>query len=607
MSFEAARPVVHRYGARSAVATGDGAEVSLSLDGGRAEVGYRARVLSPGLFRDAVMTSGAVHASDLRFKSRDRAAYLAYLVKKGKGASKEIWEAQKAFLMQSMEADARPSSTLDPLFTVHPDQCALEVFSQDESAYGALSLSNAMFAEREALHGTSFVDLSPALTASLERMRTFGRVSLAAGPRKPVGDEASVIKKVEVPHRWLRGFLQVQSAATLPAAVCELAPIDLYNLLFGLRARKAKTSPRALRFELVPGAAPRLVIEPWEIVLEGYAGAYKGPSPRVIRTYGRQRLMALARLLPHARSVRVHLLGAGLPMFWVVDMGEASFTLGLTGWTESGWSSAAVFDALTPSADAYALADRVHGRLAAVGPSSLDALRGVFEVSAPDLRAALQVECLRGRVTYDLASGLYRPRNVFPEAMDVAAMRYGSDREARAHRLIESDGAVALTKVHDVVGEGTEIHGEVNDREAHRAFTTHFMLDLEGRVNGASCGCPQYRRAGMREGPCEHMIALRVVYARKRAEEERMRQTPEGRRLIRAETRTLVRRDGSGREVVYRVSLDDRVVQVRWGERAAAAPREQRLWFDTDREAREAYFGRMESLAREGFIDAEHG
>ena len=36
-------------------------------------------------------------------------------------------------------------------------------------------------------------------------------------------------------------------------------PIDVYNLLYALRTRKAKKSPRALRFELVPGQAPRAV------------------------------------------------------------------------------------------------------------------------------------------------------------------------------------------------------------------------------------------------------------------------------------------------------------------------------------------------------------
>ena len=39
---------------------------------------------------------GDVLASDLRFKARDRADYLAYLLSKGKGVSKQVWDAHKA-------------------------------------------------------------------------------------------------------------------------------------------------------------------------------------------------------------------------------------------------------------------------------------------------------------------------------------------------------------------------------------------------------------------------------------------------------------------------------------------------------------------------------
>jgi predicted DNA-binding WGR domain protein len=131
-----------------------------------------------------------------------------------------------------------------------------------------------------------------------------------------------------------------------------------------------------------------------------------------------------------------------------------------------------------------------------------------------------------------------------------------------------------------------------------------FMLDLEGRVRDAGCGCPQFKRSGLREGPCEHMIALRLAYARRKAEAEALRKTPEGRKLIRAETRTYTRRDASGKEIVYRVSLDDKLVVVHWGDRMEA-PRQQRLWFDSDSEAREAYFARLNELASEGFVDAD--
>ena len=102
------------------------------------------------------------------------------------------------------------------------------------------------------------------------------------------------------------------------------------------------------------------------------------------------------------------------------------------------------------------------------------------------------------------------------------------------------------------------------------------------------------------------MIALRLTFARKRAEAEAQRLTPEGRKLIRAETRTYVRREPEGGETVYRVSLDGKLVHVRWGPRTGEA-RQQRLWFDSDREALHAYFSRLEELSGEGFIDADAG
>ena len=79
--------------------------------------------------------------------------------------------------------------------------------------------------------------------------------------------------------------------------------------------------------------------------------------------------------------------------------------------------------------------------------------------------------------------------------------------------------------------------------------------DREGRTVKASCTCHDFRRAGLKQGPCPHMIALRLRYAREQAALEQARETPEGRKLIRAETRTLTRRQGE-RVLSYRISLD---------------------------------------------------
>lgn len=582
--------------------------LALGLDGNRAKVAVRGRVNDPELFRDALLVAMELRQSDLRYRGKDRTAYLAYLMKKGQKATAAIWEAQKTFL-ESAYADAAPRPRgLDPVLTVDPDEISLEVFSRDESAYARLAFANELFEDRAVVHGTTLVESTPELLGQIARIRTYQPLSLDAD-QPAVPTVTGSARSVDVPDEWLRGFLQVQSAAMLPGAHVELAPIDLYNLLFVLRTHKAKKAPRGVRFELVPGQRPILVVEPWEITLECHGAVFEGSAPRVVRLFGRQRLLTLARALPHLVSVRVQLPGAGLPSFWTLDMGAARLTVALTSWSESPWASAASFDALLPAeADAVRTqSDALVRRLQSEGPLTLAQLAAGG--SPADTRAALSRAALQGRVLYDLDRGLVRPRLLLAEPIDPAQLRYGSTREEAAHRLLEEREAVQITKVHTAVGEGQEVHGEVVDKLVRRTFAPRFSVDLENNVREAWCNCPTYQRSGLREGPCEHMIALYVFDKRERVKAEQLRATPEGRKLVRAETRTLVRRDGLGAQEEVRLSLDDRVVRIERRQRGAqisgADERHSRMWFDTDLQAREAYFARLDELANKGFIDTE--
>lgn len=542
------------------------------------------RVHQPALVRDAMLAIGDVLASDLRYRGRDRADYLAYLIAKGKGVSKQVWDAQKEYLQLRYTEAARVEEPLDPVLTVGAGALRVELLSRDESAYAQLSIGTAALSSPQLAPGTSFLDLSPAVLRAVARMRAYRQSPLQLAP---AGDGA-VSRRV--PLRWLRAFGQIQAAALLPAERFELAPIDLYNILFTLRMRKAKQPPRALRYELVPGQPPRIVLEPWDLVLTSNSGPYTGTRPMVVRTWGRNRLLVLARLLPHARRITVHLLGAGLPAFYVVDAGDVALTLALSGWTDAGWAGVATFDQLAAT-DAPAPAD-LAPRLAAGLP---------LADLTPTLRPALAAELSNLRAGIDLARGVAFARPLLAAPPPAEALRYRDAREAAAHRLLAEPGQVSLTKVHDLGAEGERIEGQVEDARAHRRFHTAFTLDREGRTTGASCTCPGFRRAGLREGPCEHMIALRVQHVRDLARLAAARGTDEGKRLIRAETRTLFRRTAAGSET-FRLSLDDRAVVSRWGR--AEPLRMLRQLHATADEARAAYFARLGELAEKGFIDA---
>jgi hypothetical protein len=373
-----------------------------------------------------------------------------------------------------------------------------------------------------------------------------------------------------------------------------LAPIDLYNVLVTLRMRKAKQAPRALRYELVPGERPRIVLEPWDLVLASAAAPYAGARPLVVRTWGRNRLLTLTRVLPHAHALHVHLLGPGLPAVYVVDLGDASFTLALSGWTDAGWAGIATFDLL---AAGESPAESVRNALAR-GPASLDELARTTSLAPAEVRRALLAELAQLRVGHDVAAGRFFARPLLATPLPAEALRYRDEREARAHRFLATPGQVVLTKVHDGGAEGTTIEGSIDDEASHRRFFAAFTIDREGRTAAATCTCPAFRRAGIKEGPCEHMIAVRVLYAREQARLEAARGTPEGRALIRAETRTLLRRRGDAPAEICRLSLDDRHVIARYGARM------QRLVFPTADEARAAYFARLDDLGERGYVDA---
>ena len=572
----------------------------LPTDGVRSSARLNADVLAPVVVRDGLRAVGDVLHSDLRFKARDRSDYLAYLLKQGRQANRDLWNAQRSFLEAKYGAvESEDEAPLDPILTVTGNAVAIEAFSADESSYARLVLhEGGAYRADSASAGTTYMAFSSALLRAAEGLRAH---------RRAVMDVAPAIKGAEqsrrVPYRWIRAFGQVQAASTLPSQSFDVAAVDLYNVLFTLRSRRAARSPRALRFELVPGQPPRLVLEPWEEVLASTSGPYRGERPLVVRTWGRKRLLALARLLPHARRVTVRLVGAGLPAYYVVDLGPATFTLALSGWTDSGWAGIATFDLLAASpADNDLLPRQVVQQLETGGSDTLEGLVSATGRPMAEVRTALMSEMQRGNVVHDVADGRFVARPMFAEPPDLSLLRYRDEREEAAHRLLETEGQVRLTKVHDLAVDGVRIEGEVEDKASHRTYSTSFTLDREGRTVDATCTSQQFKRAGLREGPTVPMIALRLLYARQQAELERARDSVEGRKLIQAETRMFVRRDADG-PTVYRVSLDGRQVVVRWGPHLDAL-RMQRVFFNTVEEAQAEYFGRLGALADKGFIDA---
>ena len=137
----------------------------------------------------------------------------------------------------------------DPVITVAPDCLFFECFSADESSYGCLTVDRDAFErERNVALGTTNVDYSWALYEHFQKLRSYRETRFAIDPS---GFEVSIEQaegyreeKIELPPSWLRGFMQIQAAMSLPMRRVPLSREGLYAHPRLLEAASGGAEPR---------------------------------------------------------------------------------------------------------------------------------------------------------------------------------------------------------------------------------------------------------------------------------------------------------------------------------------------------------------------------
>ena len=575
----------------------------------RSSVQLNAIVKDPLRLRECLATLYSIVGSDYRYVPKDRTAYHAFRRMRNQSANLGAWQAQQAYFNWLALNDPLAFCILDPVITVHPDKLFLEVFSKDEGTYANLSVSmDALEVNETPTFGTTNIDFSENLYNAIEQFRSYRETRLTIGHHavavETEGTGGVLEKRVRVPDSWLRGFLQVQSSSMLPRQSFKMKPMDLYNLLRQLRLNKdRKGQRRGLRIELVPGEPPRIVMEPWEKVIECGAGIYEGSQSKVIRVWGRRRLMMLRRMLPLVDEVEVHLTGTGLPSFWVLHSGAVTFTFGLSGFNASNWSQAVNFDLMMPRVDLDEADDKplksLVKKLSKDWMLDRESLGKSAKLSGEELIANLQRGCQEGQLMFDVAEDLYRLRPLTDQPLAMERLEFRNLNERKAHDLVLRQTAVTITKENRIYGSGLELIGTASVSEDRREYAPQMLINDEGFVSRAECTCAQFRQQGVKAGPCAHLIALRIAHA---IREKHRRETGEVDDSISVETRTFSRR-AEGSETVYQITLDEHRLKVRWGNPGAEMRMQQFRYPDVSA-AREDYLQRVTKLVERGFLDA---
>jgi hypothetical protein len=524
-----------------------GQTLSLAPNLAREPVAFDAALRQPLRFREALSALHDVVISDLRYKPRDKTAYQEWKKNEERRLSelrrsaydqakrdietkrnepfppglereftrcrKQYWNARQEYANYLFKHDRdlwRQLMPCDPVITVADDVVFFECFSADESSYGCLTVDrDAGFGPSgETKFGTTNVDYSWGLFDHFQSLRSYRETRFRVDPAgfsvATAGRSDFREEKIDLPPGWLRGFMQIQAAMGLPAKRVTLGREPVYSLLAFLKRHKAQKSPRALRFELRADQPPALVLEPWEqrIPLHGDPGVL-GLEP--VRIWGRQRLLALARVLPLADRFDVYLLGTGLPSFWLARMGGMTLTLGMSGWTANDWTRSSALDLLAPVPQA------APELVLRVGEFMQRTRRATFAevVAQCGGQAALAGSALNhlahtGQLIHDLAHGVTRWRQIMPMALGEEQLGPENPESVGAKELLALRRVTVDSRIQAPAG-GVVLTGVADHKPVE------ILLDSDGRIKRGRCLCGHHQKAGLRMGPCRHLLALRML------------------------------------------------------------------------------------------------
>ncbi len=369
----------------------------------------------------------------------------------------------------------------DPVVTANDDRLRFEGFSACCGAYARLDLLPNAFDGDVSGRGTTNVDFNHAMLAALARVKRTDEVSLAVGADKLVLKQKAtdvIEKKVKLPVRWMKGFVEVQ---TVQNRMRHVHHIDAIQALRFFRALPRMKTHRRATFVTKSGPGLRLS------QVETRDG---------VRVGGLERLRVLESLARNAEGLNVYadeLTGAS---GWTLAFSDCRFHLvispevwrGFSGEGQALRSLANADESAVPKVRAslkwQSIVDREQlARTACLDPASID--------------GALQMLGTRGLVGFDLAEQAYFHREM---PFDISQVEKLQPRLINARKLIDAEKVQTIKR--------TKMSAEF---QVASSGVEHRVTITSGSEANFKCTCPWYNKHGIERGPCKHVLAAQMV------------------------------------------------------------------------------------------------
>jgi len=375
---------------------------------------------------------------------------------------------------------SRVLALADPVVTGSGSLLRFEAFSACCSTYGRVDLLPDAIDGTWHGSGTTNVDFNAPMRAALARIRDTDQVSLAVGSEHlslSRSGESVVERKVALPIRWLKGFVEVQAYQARMTRKLDISGFEAARFLRSLPEGAATTSG----WVVSSGRGLRL----------SQVAARGG-----IRVGGVQRLLILDELARHANALRIYADEQSQASAWEVVLDEARFTLALSPDVSRGFSGEGQVLADLAARRWEETLPRVHASLKWDTRIEPDAIAQGCAFDRETVTAALGVLGARGLVGYDLAEGAYFHRELPFDLEKVEALQ---PRLLDARKLVESDGVR--------IERSNPSSGQVE--AAVRGADVEHLVRLG--PEGDRCTCPWYAKHRNERGPCKHILAVQIA------------------------------------------------------------------------------------------------
>jgi hypothetical protein len=371
----------------------------------------------------------------------------------------------------------------DPVVTGSGDLLRFEAFSACCSAYARVDLLPAAIDGTWHGRGTTNVDFNPPMRAALARVRDADSVGLAVGSDEVSldrGGESVVERKVALPVRWLKGFVEVQAYQARMVRKLEISGFEAARFFRSLPKGVATTSG----WVVSSGRGLRLS----QVAARG-----------AIRVGGVQRLHILDDLARHASALRIYADDQNQASAWELVLDEARFTLALSPEVSRGFSGEGQVLSELAERRWQETLPRVHASLKWNSRIDPDALTSGCAFDRETVTAALGALGARGLVGYDLAEGAYFHRELPFDLEKVEALQ---PRLKDARKLVAS-GGVRIERRDPATGQ---VEAAVRGTDVEHLVRFGW--------EGERCTCPWYAKHRNERGPCKHILAVQITLER---------------------------------------------------------------------------------------------